>query len=113
MTDLPQPEQPEVTYKQRVNPLLKNLPEYVKDPRNFEKIELSLIKTLRCDKLHSDPLKMAECKKCTENMKVRRELMKKYGFSSYAVYMAWKQIHTEIKKRMPLEKYNEMVKQNT
>lgn len=109
MSELPTPEQPEVEYKSKVNPMLARLPDYVKDPKNYLTIEKALLETLSCGKAHSDPIKMSECLQCTDNMKTRRELMRKFGFTSPAIYMAWKQIHQEIKKRIPLEKYNHMI----
>jgi len=64
-----------------------------------------LLETLTCGKLHSDVVKMGECPKCTENMLVRRKLLKELGFTSMAQYFAWRQIH-ETMKRTPLPKYN-------
>ena len=118
MTDIPTPKSdiPEenlnnpTPYKQvfKKNPL-DGLPDWAKHPKNFETIEKALLDTLTCGKLHSDPIKMSECTKCTENMLVRKALMKKFGFSGVKQYMAWRKTHHEIKARMPLEMYNKMV----
>ena len=108
MTDLPTPEQPDVGLNPKPS-LTDHLPDYVKDPKNYMKIEKALLETLSCGKLHSDPLQMTECLTCTENMKLRRELMKKFGFYTPAIYQAWRKIHQEIKKRVPLDKYNHLV----
>lgn len=88
-----------------VNPL-DGLPEYLKKPESYEKVQMALLDTLACGKTHSDPLQMMECKKCAENMLVRRQLMKKLGFSGVEQYMAWRKTHEEIKRRVPLAKYN-------
>jgi hypothetical protein len=116
MSDLPTPEDTKrdqeamksaVQYK-KVNPL-KGLPEYLKDPKNYLPVQKALLETLNCGKLHSDPSQAFHCSKCTENMQVRRELMRKFGFRNAAQYMAWKKTHENIKARMPLEMYNRML----
>lgn len=109
MTDLPIPEDTKrdkeamkfaVPFR-KVNPL-DGLPEFLKDPKNYKKVQKALLDTLSCGKLHSDPLQSMNCKKCTENMVKRRELMKKFGFKSAAQYMAWRKTHEEIRRMMPL-----------
>ncbi len=98
---------PKITYKLPVSVFLKDLPDYVKDHANYMKIEKALLDTLTgCRKSHSEVVEMSKCKKCTENMLVRRALMKTFGFKTPAVYMAWKKVHHKITKLMPLRKYN-------
>ncbi len=97
---------PNITHKSRVSPLLKYLPSFVKDPANVYKIERALLETLACPKLHSEVIDMAECKKCTKNMLIRRQLMKEFGFHNQAIYYAWKKTHYVMRKRVPLQKYN-------
>jgi predicted RNA-binding Zn-ribbon protein involved in translation (DUF1610 family) len=80
---------------QRVNPL-DGLPEYLKDPENYYIVQKALLETLSCGKTHSDPVKMAECPKCTQNMITRRKLMKQMGFKSAAQYFAWRRVHEKI-----------------
>ena len=93
-----------------IHPMLQTLPEWLKHPRSFKQVEKMLIETIRaCKKDHSDPLEMMNCKTCSENMLKRRALMKKLGFSSVEQYMEWRKIHTEIKKRVPFDKYNSIV----
>lgn len=82
--------------------ILDGLPDYVKDPANYMTIQKALLNTLSCGKSHSDPVKMAECKKCTENMLVRRQLLKRFGFKNSAQYMRWRRTHESIKTRYPL-----------
>lgn len=98
-----------IDYGKLVSPTLAGLPEYLKDPKNYIKVQKALLETMSCSKSHSDPSEMFHCKQCTENMIKRRELMKKFGFKSPAQYLDWKKTHEEIKKRMPLDKYNHMV----
>ena len=93
----------------KVKNILDGLPKCLRDPKCFQPIQKALINTLSCGKLHSDPVKMSECSKCTDNMILRKELMKKFGFKNVKQYMAWRKIHEDIKRRMPLDMYNRMV----
>ena len=93
----------------KVNPL-DGLPEYLKDPKNFYKINKALLETLSCGKLHSELKHVYTCKKCTENMILRKDLMVQFGFKDAKQYLAWKKTHFELKRRMPLDMYNHMVK---
>ena len=95
-----------IVYKQPVSPL-KQLPDFVKDPANYRKIELALLDTLTgCRKSHSDITETSKCLKCTRNMKERRLLMKTFGFKTYGVYLQWKKTHIKIKELQRLPKYN-------
>lgn len=88
-------------YKQVANPLA-GLPDYVKDPKNYMKIEKALLETLSCGKAHSDPHQMAMCITCGDNMIKRRKLMAKFGFHSIEQYFAWRKTHAKIREMMPL-----------
>ena len=91
-----------------VNPLAA-LPAYVKDPDNYEKIQLALIETVRrCKKSHADPMEMSNCKTCTLGMLERSKLMQKFGFTSPALYMDWRKTHEYIRNKLrdPIAKYN-------
>lgn len=114
MTDIPTPEdKPTLEQLQKdaiIKPnILDGLPEYVKHPKNYMKIQKALLETLSCGKSHGDPSEMIHCKKCAVNMVERRRLMKRFGFTSSAQYMAWRKTHEEIKKHMPLDKYNSLI----
>jgi hypothetical protein len=93
---------PQIDLKPRLHPLLASLPEHLKNPANFEKIQKAIIDTLQTKCNHGDVLEFAKCKKCTENMLKRRLLLRKLGFRSPSQYFAWRSIHEEIKKRYPL-----------
>jgi len=111
MKDLPVPEgenKPDIAeamkhakkYRDVVNPL-NRLPDYVKDPKNYMKIQKALLETLSCGKAHGDPHQMMVCAKCTENLRERNKLMQKFGFTSTAVYMAWRKAQEEIRRLTP------------
>lgn len=72
------------------DPLTVHLPDWVKDPENYNKIETALLETLICNKGHSDPSEMSKCVRCTQNMAERRELMKRFGFQNVGQYLQWK-----------------------
>ena len=85
------------------NPLIASLPAHLKDPKNFKKIQKAIINTTRvCRKSHADVLEMANCLTCTHAMLERRALLKRLGFRNAKQYMAWRKIHEEIRKMMPL-----------
>lgn len=81
-----------------LNPL-GHLPDYVKDPANYETIERALLDTRFCGKTHSEPAQMFDCPKCQEKTIERRALMKKFGFKSAGDYLNWKKIHEEIRRK--------------
>lgn len=89
---------------------LANLPEYVKHPKNYERIEKALLETLSCGKVHSDPLQMVDCMKCAENMRTRRELMKRFGFEDVKMYMSWRKRQQEIKNKLPHDLYQKLIR---
>ena len=92
-----------IKFLSRVDPLIDSLPEYLKDPQHFEKIQKAIIETVKaCKKAHVNLLEMAECETCTENMLIRRALLKKLGFKNARQYYAWRKIHEKIRKMMPL-----------
>jgi 7-cyano-7-deazaguanine synthase in queuosine biosynthesis len=95
-----------IDIKSKTNPLIASLPEYLKKPESYKRVQKALLETLSCPKSHGDPLQMAECKRCTSNMLERRALMKRFGFQSPAQYMEWRKIHEIIEKRVRLPKYN-------
>lgn len=93
---------PNIDIKTKGDPILAGLPEYLKDPACFEKIQSKILKTFISTCAHSEVLEWAKCKKCTIKMLERRSLIKALGFKSHHQYMMWVKIHTEIKKQFPL-----------
>lgn len=95
------------------NPMFNGLPEYLKDPNNFDKIQKMLLETLATGCSHSEPSEWSACKKCTDNMIERRLLMQKLGFISIQQYMAWRKVMETIlgrvKPKVKTNKYNKKV----
>jgi len=93
---------PKLTFKPRVNPLIADLPEYLKNPANFAEIQKKIIASVQTSCTHSDVFEMAKCEKCTKKMLERRKLLKKLGFKNPRQYMEWRKIHEEVRRRFPL-----------
>lgn len=103
---------PDIDIRPKLHPLLADLPDFLKDPANYEKIEADILKTFLSSCGHSDIMQWAECEKCSKKMLERRHLLKSLGFKNPAQYRAWKMVHQKIKERMPLVdwKKNKLIK---
>lgn len=93
---------PPLTIGKKLHPLLASLPDFLKDPANYEKIQMAVYKTFRTKHSHGDILEWSKCSECSGKMLKRRHLLKSLGFKHPAQYMAWQKVHTEIKKSYPL-----------
>jgi alkylated DNA repair dioxygenase AlkB len=92
----------DIDLKPKTNPLVASLPDYLKNPANYQEIQMKIIESVMTTCSHSDIGEFARCPKCTEKMLERRKLLKKLGFKNPAQYKVWQQIHQEIRKRLPL-----------
>ena len=88
------------------NPLTADLPAYLKDPANYDKVRKALLDELATTHSHSDMLDWFKCTSCQIKAKNHVDMMRKFGFKNAAQYMAWQKIHTQIKGRQILPKYN-------
>lgn len=79
-----------------------DLPEYLKDPANYEKVKKIIFDSFATTCSHSDILEFAKCKICSDKMLERRKTLKKLGFKNPRQYMAWQKTHEEIRHRFPL-----------
>lgn len=91
---------------QKLPSILDDLPVYLKDPANYEKVQKALIETLASRHSHSDLLTWYSCKQCENKIFDHREMMMRLGFKSPTQYYAWKRIHEKIRKLMPLVNWN-------
>lgn len=87
-------------------PVLMGLPEYLKDPASFPKVQKLLIQSLASKHSHGEVIEWATCVDCQKRFAGRGELLKKLGFKSNAQYRAWVKVHETIKERVVLPKYN-------
>jgi hypothetical protein len=79
--------------KAQVNPYLRGLPEYLKKPESYDKVQKALLEAMATGCSHADPSEWFNCKKCTEKMLERRQLMVRLGFKSVEQYMEWRKVH--------------------
>lgn len=79
------------------DPLFKGLPERLKDPKIFNKIEKSLIKVVQTKHKHKTVSSYVKCVECQDKHKKRKELLKSLGFSGTQQYMQWRKIMIIIK----------------
>lgn len=92
--------------KHKPHPLVASMPLHLKDHANYQKVQKAIIQAGATKHSHGEMVDWAGCKVCQQKQADRLMMMKKLGFKNAAQYMAWKQIHEEIIKRMPLQKYN-------
>ena len=88
--------------------LLKSMPPHLKDPKNFEKIQRALLDTLAGRHSHAEVFDWAKCKTCMGKRRDHALMMRKLGFTSGAMYLVWKKIHTKIQdfQKVRFPKYN-------
>lgn len=86
------------------NPLLDTIPNYLKDPANYEKICKAILDAGATPHSHSEVIQWAGCKTCQRKEWDRKEMMKRLGFQSGKQYLLWKKIHEQIRspKRSPI-----------
>lgn len=92
--------------KPKPHPLLASLPAYLKDHRNYDKIQKALLDAGATKHSHSEVIDWAGCFECQRAEWNRKEMMQQLGFRTAAHYMAWKKVHETIKERVPFPKYN-------
>lgn len=85
--------------KLKPHPLFKGLPEELKDPKCFNKIEKKLSGFLKADHVHKNVKEFVTCAWCQEGMKKRQQAMKDYGFKNIQQYFEWKKIMSIIKSK--------------
>jgi hypothetical protein len=94
------------------NQLLKDLPDFLKDPANYNKIQKDLIDCLAGKHSHSEMIGWAQCLECQGKMADLRNKINKYGFTSPNQYFAWKKVMDVITgktvdQKVKLKKYND------
>lgn len=96
----------DIILKPKLNPLMASLPDYLKDPANYEKVQKTVIQALQGKHSHGEVVEWAGCAECQRRFRERRHVLKSLGFKNPAQYKAWTLIHKTIKERVPLPKYN-------
>ena len=84
------------------NPIFDGLPKYLKDPKNYKKIQKALLETLASTHSHGELIEWHACTPCQRKVRDHADMVRKLGFTSPAQYYAWKKVQEEIKRRQPL-----------
>lgn len=86
------------------NPLSVGMPAYLKDPKNYKKIQKALLETLSGKHTHSEMQSWASCVTCQKKARDLKEMMKGIGFRNFNQYLYWKKTMDIIinKKRDPI-----------
>lgn len=95
----------ELPNQKKLHPMLANLPAYLKDPANYDKIRLSILEAGATKHSHGEVGEWALCKHCQQKEWDRKEFMLKLGFKTGAQYKSWQRVHEEIIRRDPLVKW--------
>ncbi len=88
--------------------VFQGMPQYLKEPKNYEKVMKLLYEAGNSKCSHSDMFEYSACKKC-EPARIRRAIvMRKLGFKGGQQYLAWRKTHENMRvyHRDELEKYN-------
>lgn len=91
------------------HPIFFGMPEHLKNPDNYEKIQKTIIESLAGKCSHGEIIEWAGCPKCQKRFAERGQVIKKLGFSSMKQYMAWQKVHQEIRNlnRVAFAKYDD------
>ena len=84
--------------KYKPNPLLESLPDAVKDPKNYDRIQRELLDTLASGHSHSELSDWVKCVACQGRVRDHKNMMVGLGFKKKGQYMAWKKTQEFIKK---------------
>ena len=78
--------------KAKPNPVFKGLPDELKDPKNFKKIEKKLANVMVSDHKHRLISAFHKCKRCQDKFKKKREAILALGFNSINQYQHWQKV---------------------
>ena len=84
-------------------PILKDLPEKLKDPKCFEPIEKKIWLMMKSDHKHRTISGFNKCKRCQAKRKKRNEYIKETGFKNYEQYIKWRRIMSIIHNKEDFE----------
>ena len=93
---------PDTFQKVKPHPVLASLPDHLKDPANYYKIQKAILEAGSTKHSHGEIGEWAKCKYCQWKEWNRKETILRLGFKNGTQYILWKKTHEEIKRRMPL-----------
>ena len=91
---------PDTFPKYTPNPLLADLPEHLKDPANYAKVQKALLETLATTHSHGELFDWFKCTPCMNKARDHKELMVKLGFKTPQHYKEWQRIHHIMRKQL-------------
>jgi len=89
---------PKTFPKYTPNPLLRTIPDYAKDPKNYYAIQKELLEVLASPHSHSELYQSAQCFDCQQKIKERKNVMMKFGFATPAIYYEWHKVMRQMLK---------------
>ncbi len=101
MDEIPTPPKPE-EFKRMPVDILDALPEYLKEPQNYLKIQKEIYEQFSgaCSS-HAEVAEASMCRKCQRAYRNRSIFMERIGFPSPAHYRKWMQVHEIMNREMP------------
>lgn len=78
--------------KAKVNPIFSDLPDTLKDVKQYYRIEEKLAKILESDHKHETVKEYATCAWCNQKRELRQNTIKAEGFTSITQYLEWKKV---------------------
>ncbi len=78
--------------KLKENAIFKDLPDKLKDVKNFHKIEKELSAMMKSDHAHKTIKAFVSCAWCQKKLELKQNRMKAIGFKDYSQYMEWRKI---------------------
>lgn len=79
--------------------VLAGLPQWLKEPESYPKVQRVLYETIATTHSHSNLLEWGSCVKCSIKLHEHGEMMRRLGFRSPAQYRAWVKVHKKIDAR--------------
>jgi len=93
---------PKASKVPKLHPMLKALPDFLKDPANYHRILKAILDVGATRHSHGEVGDWAKCQTCQAKERDRLMFMRKLGFQSAAQFKAWQSVHEEIRRRDPL-----------
>lgn len=84
-------------------PILKDLPDELKDSECFERIEKKIWLIMKSDHTHRKISAFNKCKKCQAKRVKRNDYIKDVGFKNYEQYLKWRKIMSIIRNKIDFQ----------
>jgi len=78
------------------NPYLASIPTFLKDPKNYKKVQKVIIEALASKHSHGEIVEWVKCAACQRRFHEKGDVLKKLGFQSPRHYLVWQKIMQEM-----------------